>query len=232
MDLIALPPKGRYKKRDRTALVTLSVPEPLICCGGHEPMSPNAIILPARQARKATPRKAISKTTRFEIFKRDGFTCQYCGAMPPKAVLHVEHIVPVAKGGGNSDGNLTTACSVCNAGKGVRDLMLAPSSLAERASLVAEKELQLAGYAAVMEAQRQRVEDDCWTVVRALFGPETNSINRATFQSIKNFVNRLPIHQIVDAADIANARWPTGSKTFVYFCGICWNKIKYPENAE
>ena len=31
-------------------------------------------------------RKPISKKTRFEIFKRDGFSCRYCGAHPPEAV--------------------------------------------------------------------------------------------------------------------------------------------------
>ena len=65
----------------------------------------------------ATKRKAISKKTRFEVFKRDGFTCQYCGAHPPQAILHVDHIVPVAEGGGNEDTNLVTACDHCNLGK-------------------------------------------------------------------------------------------------------------------
>lgn len=36
-----------------------------------------------------TKRKSISKKVRFEVFKRDGFSCQYCGATPPGALLHV-----------------------------------------------------------------------------------------------------------------------------------------------
>lgn len=47
----------------------------------------------------AAPRKAISKKTRFDVFKRDGFTCQYCGAHPPEVVLHIDHIIAVAEGG-------------------------------------------------------------------------------------------------------------------------------------
>lgn len=65
-------------------------------------------------------RKSISKTTRFEVFKRDGFKCTYCGAEAPKAVLHIDHIHPVAKGGTNDLLNLTTACSDCNGGKSDR----------------------------------------------------------------------------------------------------------------
>ena len=44
-------------------------------------------------------RKALSQKIRFEVFKRDSFTCQYCGRKAPDVVLQVDHIVPVAKGG-------------------------------------------------------------------------------------------------------------------------------------
>jgi hypothetical protein len=67
-------------------------------------------------------RKNLSKKTRFEVFKRDKFTCQYCGAAAPSAVLHVDHIRPVAGGGGNDILNLITACQDCNGGKGARRL--------------------------------------------------------------------------------------------------------------
>lgn len=42
-------------------------------------------------------RKSLSKKTRFEVFKRDSFTCQYCGRSAPEVVLQVDHIKPVAK---------------------------------------------------------------------------------------------------------------------------------------
>lgn len=65
-------------------------------------------------------RKALSKTVRFEVFKRDRFTCQYCGAKAPEVVLHADHIHPVAEGGTNELLNLVTACAACNGGKGAR----------------------------------------------------------------------------------------------------------------
>jgi DNA-binding transcriptional ArsR family regulator len=67
-------------------------------------------------------RKALSKKTRFEVFKRDRFTCQYCGAKAPDAVLHCDHVKPVAAGGENDILNLVTACQSCNSGKGARRL--------------------------------------------------------------------------------------------------------------
>lgn len=62
-------------------------------------------------------RKNIPKKIRFEVFKRDKFTCQYCGAKAPDAVLHVDHIHPVSKGGTNDIMNLVTSCDSCNGGK-------------------------------------------------------------------------------------------------------------------
>lgn len=60
---------------------------------------------------------SLSKRIRFEVFKRDAFTCQYCGKKAPDVVLHVDHVVPRAKGGSDDILNLVTACGTCNAGK-------------------------------------------------------------------------------------------------------------------
>lgn len=69
-----------------------------------------------------TARKAISKKTRFEVFKRDGFKCQYCGATAPETILVVDHIEPVSKQGAHDMMNFITACQPCNAGKSDRQL--------------------------------------------------------------------------------------------------------------
>ncbi len=67
-------------------------------------------------------RKAISKKLRFEVFKRDNFTCQYCGRMAPDVILEVDHINPVKNKGTNDILNLVTSCKDCNRGKGARKL--------------------------------------------------------------------------------------------------------------
>lgn len=67
-------------------------------------------------------RKPLSKKIRFEVFKRDLFTCQYCGRKSPDIVLEVDHIKPVASGGVNDIINLITSCFECNSGKGKTEL--------------------------------------------------------------------------------------------------------------
>lgn len=70
----------------------------------------------------ATKRKSLTKKTRFEVFKRDSFKCQYCGECAPDVILEVDHIDPVSKGGVDEMVNLITACRSCNAGKSDRKL--------------------------------------------------------------------------------------------------------------
>ncbi len=67
-------------------------------------------------------RKTLSKKIRFEVFKRDSFTCQYCGRSAPDVILEVDHINPVANGGDNDIMNLITSCRDCNRGKGKTEL--------------------------------------------------------------------------------------------------------------
>jgi hypothetical protein len=60
----------------------------------------------------------ITQKRRFEIFKRDDFTCKYCGGKPPEKKLTLDHKVAKSKGGSDEDSNLVTACSDCNLAKG------------------------------------------------------------------------------------------------------------------
>lgn len=62
---------------------------------------------------------------RFEVFKWDGFRCQYCGRSPNNdvnVVLHLDHIHPKSKGGPDTKDNFITSCLECNIGKGNRVL--------------------------------------------------------------------------------------------------------------
>ncbi len=58
--------------------------------------------------------------TRFNVFLRDSFTCQYCGESFPTPELTFDHVVPRSKGGRTSWENVVTSCSVCNLIKGDR----------------------------------------------------------------------------------------------------------------
>lgn len=65
-----------------------------------------------------TERAKMSDSLRYTILKRDGFRCQLCGASAKEgAKLHIDHIVPVSKGGKTVVSNLRTLCDRCNMGK-------------------------------------------------------------------------------------------------------------------
>lgn len=65
-----------------------------------------------------TPQKRVA-FTRFNLFLRDEFCCQYCGA---KGDLTFDHVVPRAAGGVTSWQNVVAACSPCNLKKGSKSL--------------------------------------------------------------------------------------------------------------
>lgn len=171
-------------------------------------------------------RESISKKTRFEIFKRDGFSCQYCGASPPAAVLEVDHIDPVANGGSSLQDNLVTACFNCNRGKSDRLLSVVPQSLSDKAAEIAEREEQLRGYSEVLEAKRNRLDEETWKVLAELIGAKATSAPREQFNSTRMFIERLGFHATYDAMQIALGSTASYRNTFKYFCGVCWNKIK------
>jgi hypothetical protein len=67
------------------------------------------------------PSGPVWEQLRAATFRRDDFTCQYCGDQGGK--LECDHIVPVSRGGSNDPENLTTACFDCNRSK--RDKLVA-----------------------------------------------------------------------------------------------------------
>lgn len=106
-------------------------------------------------------RKSTGKRLRFEVFKRDLFTCQYCGRKPPDVVLEIDHIDPVANGGDNSELNLVTACENCNGGKAAKLLGdVRPSPDAD--SLYMETQQNIAEARRYLEARRAltEIQDD------------------------------------------------------------------------
>lgn len=73
-----------------------------------------------RQRKQTTSyqRSLMSDSLRYDILQRDGFRCVLCGRTAQDGVkLHVDHIVPIAKGGKTISSNLRTLCEACNLGK-------------------------------------------------------------------------------------------------------------------
>lgn len=76
-------------------------------------------ILAEKGRREKSEREKLTATLRFAVLERDGFSCQACGrnVREDKIKLHVDHVLPIAKGGKTELANLQALCQECNAGK-------------------------------------------------------------------------------------------------------------------
>lgn len=177
-----------------------------------------------------TERKALSKSKRFEIFKRDGFTCQYCGSQPPDVILEVDHIHPVADGGDNDDMNLITACYDCNRGKRAKILgNVAPKPDGDLAWLEAQQEIsELQRYQLAKHKREELIED----VAESLQSTWLYAFHTSYAPSLLEFVKlvRQVSPEIIEQAIyIASSKEElTGNvwSKYKYMCGICWNLVR------
>lgn len=67
---------------------------------------------------KFPPRQV--KFSRRNIYLRDNYTCQYCGTVPPRDELTIDHVIPRSRGGKSVWENVVLACMRCNMKKGNR----------------------------------------------------------------------------------------------------------------
>lgn len=67
-------------------------------------------------------RERIPQGLRFDVFRRDNFTCVYCGASSPAVTLECDHKRAKSKGGPDTLDNLVTACFDCNRGKSAKEV--------------------------------------------------------------------------------------------------------------
>lgn len=76
------------------------------------------VVQNSEKERRKRARSQMSDKLRYTILKRDGFRCKLCGRTADDGVkLHVDHIIPVSKGGESVPENLRTLCEDCNLGK-------------------------------------------------------------------------------------------------------------------
>lgn len=66
------------------------------------------------------PEKRSPAFTRFNLFLRDNFCCQYCHGKFKTQSLTFDHVMPRSRGGRTSWENIVTACQACNIRKGSR----------------------------------------------------------------------------------------------------------------
>ena len=189
-----------------------------------------------------TDRKALSKKTRFEIFKRDSFTCQYCGKSAPDVILQVDHIMPVSKGGDNDITNLITACTSCNQGK--KDILLDDdAAIAKRKKQLDELQERREQIEMMYEWQSGLVELDTEQVeiVSKLFKELATeySVNDNGKETIRKTINKYGLAETLESLRISANQYletengkvtaNSAAKTLNYIEKICRNRKRIRE---
>ncbi|MBX6341946.1 MAG: HNH endonuclease [Thermomicrobiaceae bacterium] len=108
-----------------------------------------SVIRLAYMIRRPRPRVKLSRR---EIFIRDDYTCQYCGARSHD--LTIDHVYPRSRGGKHTWENVVTACRACNHRKGGKTLAEARLTLLRQPF-----EPRPGRYYTIQRALTARVED-------------------------------------------------------------------------
>lgn len=178
---------------------------------------------------------AVSKRLRYEVHRRDNFTCRYCGATPPGVKLTIDHVIPKVLGGSDTDpANLVTACADCNGGK------TSSHPDAPMVAAVAEDALRWAhavkqAQAAFMADREARQADrdtfeswwDGWGHTQD-GGRRGIPKDPAWWVSVDQLIAAgLPLPALKDCIDLAmTQRKVQDENRFRYMCGVAWNKTR------
>lgn len=190
---------------------------------------------------KAKGRKPLSKMTRFEVLKRDSFTCQYCGAKAPDVLLEVDHIIPVAEGGTDDIVNLITSCRDCNRGKGKRQLSDDTTLVKQRKQLDDMNEIREQTEMLILwkkELMRQsEMEIDAIEDVMRMVGmmDENEELNQAARSRMRNMIKQFGYDLVSEAVVISYDTYIVRKRRNFHYAfekigGICWNKLHQQES--
>ena len=184
-------------------------------------------------------RKPIGKKKRFEVFKRDKFTCQYCGRKAPDVVLEVDHIKPVAEGGNNGILNLITSCRDCNRGKGKTLLSVNTEVMKQQARLqeMAEKreqmEMLLQWRTELVDFEHSQAEK-----LNEYIGNLTGFVLKDRgVAKLQELIRRFSFQEVIEAIDISFSKYYDDSpwsfnKAFEKIGGVCYNRRKQRNDNE
>jgi len=173
-----------------------------------------------------TKRKSISKKIRFEVFKRDSFTCQYCGRKSPDIILEIDHIKPISKSGKNDMMNLITSCFECNRGKGAKKLTDSTevSKKMEQAHLLQERREQLK-MALEWQEKLFEIENETAEKIKKYFENKTGAkITEIGFFILKQLLSKYDFNEVINAINIAIKTYPNIQTAFNKIRGVCYMK--------
>lgn len=180
--------------------------------------------------------RSISKKIRFEIFKRDNWTCRYCGKKPPGIVLEIDHVIPIVEGGGNEAANLVTSCFDCNRGKGKYRLDKNSTAVLKEPDFAITKERleQLKAYYEHLTEIESMIDeyvvllDEYWW--HDLGRNDEYRFGEVRRASLRTFLHKTDYWTIRESMAIAFQTKPfwdvDDDKLYRYFCGIVNRKIR------
>lgn len=174
---------------------------------------------------------AVSKRTRFEVLRRDNHQCRYCGASAPNVPLVVDHVVPVALGGGDDPANLVAACHDCNSGKSstVPDAPVVAQVSADALTWSRAMQ-QAADERAALYAHDRAVADDFrnlwhgWTWTDYRGNERTFDLPDDFDTSVRRFI--AAGMTFTDFEELVRVAMGTKADKWKYFCGCCWRRIR------
>lgn len=179
---------------------------------------------------KRTP---IPKSVRFEVFKRDKFTCQYCGASAPDVILEIDHIKPVSKGGSNAILNLVTACKNCNRGKTNKELSDNTAVKVQKQQLdeMQERREQLKMMLEWREELDREILEEAYYIQGLMFADSNISFTDSGINSVKRLIKQFGFNEVCEACEIARNHYFSGRYTTLDYAwgkvgGICYNRKK------
>jgi hypothetical protein len=160
--------------------------------------------------KKGIKRKSISKRIRFEVLKRDKFTCQYCGKKAPDVILEVDHVEPKSKGGYDGILNFITSCYECNRGKG--DIQLDDQSALQKQRKqmeeVQERREQIALMFKWKESLRNLDKDILTQVVECIDNKIGKySLNENGKRTIEKLINKFNLGDILEAIELSSKKY-------------------------
>ena len=154
-------------------------------------------------------RKPISQKIRFEVFKRDKFTCQYCGRKSPDVILEVDHITPVSKGGKNEIMNLVTSCFDCNRGKGKKTLSDDSELEKQRAEieLRAERRKQIEMIKQWRDELRSEIDEETNYIAEMFKKDGGYELSEYGKSKIRKVLHQFGFQIVLEAAEIASFQY-------------------------
>jgi hypothetical protein len=189
-------------------------------------------------------RKALSNRQRFEVFKRDFFTCQYCGKSAPDVILHVDHIKPVNNGGTNEITNLVTSCFECNSGKS--DKTLSDDSAVKKQmtqlALIQQRKEQIDMIAEW--AISMNIDHEIEAINKIITAIDNTTLTSTGIKNIKKLINKYGFQVVAEYIPKSYAKYGSGymnqlhkllnyshasedDRHFMYSIGILKKRLSY-----